>query len=138
VIEVTTAVHANEYLVRELIDEGGVSFGVKRVSRDKSTRQVVSEPYVYGNHEVAKDLADQILHCLREKSEKGYPPRTVLIVNCITNSIVHDDEWHDAVERVKDAQAHFSFAEVFLIDLLRSHSATLYGQKKRARKRKPK
>jgi hypothetical protein len=109
VIEVTTAVHPNEYLVRELIDERGVLFGVKRVSRDKSTRQVASEAYVYGNQEVAEDLADQILHCLREKSEKRYPPGTVLIVNCITNSIVHDDEWDDAVQRVKDARAHFSF-----------------------------
>jgi len=41
VIEVTTSVHANEYLTRRLLHERGGSFGVKGILRDKRTGAIV-------------------------------------------------------------------------------------------------
>jgi hypothetical protein len=45
-LEVTCAVHPNDYLVRELLDRGGVAFGAEGVHRDKSARTIRSEPVV--------------------------------------------------------------------------------------------
>ena len=42
VVEVTTSVHQNEHLTRELLHEQGHSFGVKGISRDRKSRAIVS------------------------------------------------------------------------------------------------
>jgi hypothetical protein len=47
-LEVTTCVHQNEYLTRQLLQERGGSFGVKGISRDKKTRHIVSKPLCAG------------------------------------------------------------------------------------------
>jgi hypothetical protein len=91
-LEVTTAVHQNEHLVRQLINEGGASFGVKSISRDKKTKKIVSAPHVHRGNELANDLAAQILERLRDKGGKNYSPETILVVNCVTNSLIHDSE----------------------------------------------
>jgi hypothetical protein len=137
-IEVTTSVHQNEYLTRQLLHERGGSFGVKGVSRDKKTGDIISKPHVHTPEELATDLAGQIVERLRSKSEKNYQPGTVLIVNCVANSLIYDSEWNDAIERVIKAQVHLAFGEVFLIETVMSYSATLYGARKRGRRHKPK
>ena len=132
-VEVTTSVHQNEYLARQLLHERGGSFGVKGISKDKKTGAIVSKPYVHTNNELATDLAGQILQCLKSKSNKHYPPGTVLIVNCVPNSLILDVEWNDAIERVTKAQVHLAFREVFLLETVMSYSTTLYGNRKRER-----
>lgn len=42
-IEVTTAVHPNDYLSREQLDATGMTWGAKNIRRDKRTREIVSE-----------------------------------------------------------------------------------------------
>jgi hypothetical protein len=133
-IEVTTAVHQNEYLARRLLHERGGSFGVKGISRDKKTGDIVSKPHVHTPDELAADLAGQIIERLRAKSVKGYSPGTVLIVNCVPNSLILDSEWNDAIERVTKTQVHLAFREVFIIEPVMSYSATLYGNPKRKRR----
>jgi hypothetical protein len=131
VVEVTTSVHQNEHLARELLHEQGHSFGVKGISRDKKTRAIVSTPYVTTNDERETDLAAQIIDRIKSKSEKGYTPETVLIVYCVLNGVTFKDEWDEAVKRVTQADAHHAFKEVFLIDTgSASYSATLYGDPK--------
>ncbi|MGO9590666.1 MAG: hypothetical protein ACLP3K_11565 [Candidatus Acidiferrales bacterium] len=129
-LEVTTSVHQNEHLARRLLHERGGSFGVKGISRDKETGDIVSKPHVRTNDELATDLAGQILERLKSKRDKHYPSGTVLIVNCVPNSLILDSEWNDAIERVTKAQAHQPFREVFLIETVMSHSTTLYGNRK--------
>jgi hypothetical protein len=129
-VEVTTCVHRNEHLARRLLHERGGSFGVKGISQDRKTGEIVSKPYVHTNDELATDLADQIVGRLKSKSDK-YPPRTVLIVNCFQNSLTLESEWNDAIERVTKAQAHRAFREVFLLEMVGCHSATLYGDRKK-------
>jgi hypothetical protein len=60
-VEVTSSVHDNDYLSRQQLEESGMTWGAKKISRDKKTRTIVSEPYVYSNDERASDLANQIL-----------------------------------------------------------------------------
>jgi len=126
-VEVTTCVHQNEYLARRLLHEQGGSFGVKGISRDKEAGNIVSKPHVHTKDELATDLAGQMLERLKSKSNKQYPPGTVLVINCIPNGLILDREWNDAIERVSKAQAHLAFREVFLLETVMSHSTTLYG-----------
>lgn len=131
-IEVTTAVHEKDHLARRLFHERGGGFGVKGISRDKKTGEVISKPHVHRNDELAIDLADQIIERLKSKSAKPYPPGTVLIVNCFANSLILHSEWEDAIDGVKKAQVHLAFREVFLIETVMSHATTLYGNCERA------
>lgn len=133
-VEVTTSVHQNEYLARLLLHQKGGSFGVKGISRDKKTGDIDSKPHAHTPDELAADLAGQIIERLRAKSTKSYSPRTVLIVYCVPNGIILDPEWNDAIERVMRAQLHLTFQEVFVIEPVMSHSATLYGNPKRTRR----
>ena len=130
-VEVTSSVHPNEYLVRQRLEQRGGSFGVRGIHREKTTGIIVSRPYVFSGGENAKDLAEQVLLRLSEKAEKGYSPATVLLVNCIPNCLILEDEWADAVERVRKG-GPIAFREVFLLDMLMSHTATLYGDRKRS------
>lgn len=132
VIEVTTSVHQNEHLAREMLHKQGHTFGVKGISRDKKSRAIVSTPYVTTNNERETDLATQIIDRIKSKSKKGYTPGTVLIVYCVLNGVTLQDEWDEAVKRVTQADVHHAFKEVFLIDTgSASYSATLYGDPKR-------
>jgi hypothetical protein len=134
-VEVTTSVHQNEYLARHLLRQKGGSFGVKGISRDKKGGNIISAPTVHTPDELAMDLASQIIERLRTKSAKGYSPGTVLIINCVPNSLILDSEWTDAIERVTKAQAHLAFREVFLIEPVMCYSTTLYGNRRRKRRR---
>jgi hypothetical protein len=126
-VEVTTSVHQNEHLTRQLLHERGGSFGVKGISRDRKTGHIVSTPHVHTNDEPATDLAAQIIERLESKGNKHYPAGTVLIINCVTNHLILPPEWNDAIERVIKTQAHLAFREVFLLELVMSYSRTLRG-----------
>jgi hypothetical protein len=125
-----------EYLARRLLHERGGSFGVKGILRDRKTGDIVSKPHVHTGDELKTDLADQIIDRLKSKSNKNYPPGTVLVVNCVPNTLILESEWNDAIEQVTKAQLHLAFREVFLLETVMSHSTTLYGDRKRRRKPK--
>lgn len=129
-VEVTTSVHPNDYLMRLLLDQHGGSFGVKGIHKEGNA--IISKPYVFSGGENAKDLAEQILARLSAKAKKAYPSATVLILNCITNCLILEDEWTDAVEQVRKAGTKVGFREVFLLDMLMSHRTTLYGDRQRS------
>jgi hypothetical protein len=131
-LEVTRAVHANDHLRRRLLHEGGVSFGVKGLSSDKKTRRIASPSRVHTPAENVRDLVDQITERLKSKGEKPYPPGTVLIVDCIANTLLTTSEWTEAIERLK-TDTQIEFREVFLVEMVGGHSATLYGERKRRR-----
>jgi len=133
-VEVTTSVHQKEYLARRLLHERGGSFGVKGIFRDKKTGNIVSKPHVHSGDELETDLAGQILERLKAKSGKKYSPATVLVINCVPNTLILDSEWNGAIERVTKAQAHLLFREVFLLETLMSHSTTHYGERQRRKR----
>jgi hypothetical protein len=119
-----------------LLHERGGSFGVRGISRDKSTGDIVSKPHVRTSEELVTDLAGHIVERIRGKSNKQYPPGTVFVVNCVANGLILDAEWNDAIERVANAQVHLAFREVFLLETVMSHSTTLYGDRKLGRRGK--
>ncbi len=123
-IEVTTAVHPNDHLVRKLIDQHGPAFGPNGTARDQRTGHIVSKPHVYRNNERVTDLSSQIIACLKKKNAKNYPPETVLIVDCVAG-LLDESEWNDAVQEVRKAKLHSVFREVFLCELVMFRSATL-------------
>lgn len=129
-VEITTSVHPNDYLTRRLLCEGGGSFGVKGVRREG--KAIVSKPYVFSGGENAKDLAEQIIARLSAKANKSYSSSTVLIVNCVPNCLILQDEWKDAVNQVENTKPSVPFLEVFLLDMLMSHTTTLYGDRQRS------
>jgi hypothetical protein len=124
-VEVTTSVHQNEHLSRRLLHERGGSFGVKGISRDQKTGDIVSKPHVHNQEELAIDLANQIIERLDNKRSKNYPAGMVLIINCVSNSLILASEWNAAIDQVTEAKAHLAFREVFLVEMVMSHSATL-------------
>ena len=129
-VEVTTSVHQNEYLTRQLLHKRGGSFGVKGIARDRKTGDIISKPHVHTNDEPVIDLTTQILERLQNKGNKDYPAETVLIINCVPNHLILPSEWNDVIERVTKAQTHLAFREVFLVEMVMSHSTTLYGNRK--------
>jgi hypothetical protein len=134
-LEVTGSMHPSEFLARQLLQTEGGSFGVKGILRDAKTKVVTSEPHVHNNDEIQVDLADQILERLTQKAAKSYPWNTVLIMQCFCNTLTLDTEWTDAIKRVEAAQPNIPFREVFLIQSVSLLTATLYGDRKRSRKR---
>ncbi len=127
-LEVTTSVHKNEYLVRERLHRHGGSFGVKGTSRDKKTGDIISVPRSYSGDELVRKLTEQIVERLRSKSNKRkpYPRETVLVINCVADTIVEPSEWNDTIQRVIEARIDFPFREVFMIEPVLWHTATLY------------
>src|SRR5713101_3938648 len=130
-LEVTSSMHENEYLARQLLMTKGGSFGVKGISRDKKTGEVKSEPHVHSNSEIESDLATQVLARIAEKAAKNYPWNTILIIQCFCNTLTLLSEWEDALKRVAEARPYIPFREVFLIENVGSHTETLYGVRPR-------
>lgn len=134
-VEITTSVHPNDYLRRELAEQGGPCWGVKRIHRDKKTRTIESQPTCFSGGELANDLAGQIIARIADKATKGYPSGTVLIVDCVTDTLTMQDEWDDAIDRIRDAGMHRGFREVFLYNGLMDYQTTLYGDRKKRNRR---
>jgi hypothetical protein len=111
--------------VRQAVNEGTPTFGPKGISRNKKTRKIISEAHVHHENEIAANLAQQIMKALTDKIGKNYPAGTVLIIHCITDTVVHDAAWQSAIEGVRKAGLHTGFGEVFLVDRHMSHSTTL-------------
>jgi hypothetical protein len=115
-VEITTAVHEKEHLVREHINAGEVSFGPKSMSRDKVTGKTVSVAEVNRRDETPRELAAQILIALEKKKKKKYPRKTVLIIDCIPNLLLDESEWQDALVIVKREMGDHKFGEIVLVE----------------------
>jgi hypothetical protein len=124
-LEVTVAAHELDYLRRELISQGRPVFGVKGLKRDKKTRRIESEPVGRNGDELEVDLTARILASIRAKDGKQYPPGTVLIIDCVQDTVLLRDEWERAINQVRDTKISHRFAEVFITDSGQGHSSTL-------------
>jgi len=136
VVEITGSMHENEYLARQLLQTQGGSWGVKGITRDPKTRLVTSKPHVHKNDEIMVDLMGQILSRLESKAEKKYPANTVLIMQCFANTLTLESEWKDSVKRVEEARPLIPFRELFLVEAGNSYTATIWGQRPKARSRR--
>lgn len=126
-LEVTTAVHENDHLLRRIIDEKGHAFTAKGIVIDRKAKKVTSDPYAYRNDESQDDLANRLVERIRAKSTITYPTGTVLVIQCFLDTLFLEDEWNDAIERVKRAGVKHRFREVFIFDSNHHYSATIQG-----------
>lgn len=134
-LEVTTAVHSNEHLSREHVTREGGSFGARGTQRDPITKHTVSRPSVYRNSERQLELAGFVGNIVARKAAKPYPPRTSLIVVCVTEVPLDEHEWCELVESVQRHVVQDRFREVVLQDPLQRRIATLAASPKSNRRR---
>jgi hypothetical protein len=125
-VKVTTAVHKNDHILRKLLHENGGGFTVKGIKRNSKTTKYVSEPYIYCNDEHVIDLANQIIERIKAKNQKTCPDNTVLIIQCFTDTLIYDDEWEDAIRRVKEEKIKCRFKEIFIFDSNHRYTSTIY------------
>ena len=134
-VEVTTAVHENDHISRRLMNEQGHTFGVKGIQKDPRTGKYVSRPHAYTNYEAQDDLAQKILERIKGKNKKEYPRRTTLVIQCFLDTLFFENEWEDAIRKVKSSGVEHKFHEIFLFDSNHHYSATMHGDRGKGSKK---
>ncbi len=127
-LEVTSAMHPNEYLSRELLDSEGFAFGLEGLRR-RENRSIESVPAGYSNRDFVEKFAGFVLDQVAKKEEKAYPQHTTLIVQCTLNLPYMPDEWSDLVDRIKQGSRPSQFSEIYLYDPLGRYSYTIFPAK---------
>ena len=123
-LEVTCVMHPNEYLSRELLDKGGVAFGLEGIRRSK-TREIQSEPVVRRSDFVSS-FSKLILKQLVKKTDTHYPPETSLIVQASLNTLYTPDEWDALVAEVRIGVPKHDFREIYMYDPVAEYSASFF------------
>ena len=125
-LEVTTATHANEYLVREQLHKTGGAFAARSTHRNPKTRAIISEPSVYGHRELENELLTQISDVISKKVQKKYPRPTSLLVRCVVHDVILDDEWSYLVQELRNRGGLFPFREVLLFESISRRLSTIH------------
>ena len=131
-LEVTSAVHPNEYLAREHLNEKGFAFAPRSTNRDRKTGHVTSEPSVYSDMQLAEELVTQIRQILHKKRRKRYPQPTSLLIRCDVN-LLTDDEWDCVVRELKGMDERLPFREVILLEPIGRRFTPIYFRRPKAR-----
>ncbi len=134
-LEVSTAVHPNEYLSREQLNREGMSWGPGLARRDRNTGLAASEPYVRDYREPEREHVAQILDVIRDKQAKRYPAATTLLIRVVVNAPMLDDEWAFIVAEVGKHCGSLRFREVILIEPVSDRFTPAFLRSARARQR---
>lgn len=127
-VEVTAAVHANDHLMRELLNTGTPVFGVEGIERTKDEdgkRLIVSKPTSYNNQSYIETFKQIVIASIAAKVSKQYPQDTTLIVDCSLHTVFLRDEWEEMIRRVREACPAHEFREIFMTDGARGFTAVL-------------
>ena len=126
-LEVTSAVHANDYLLRERLETQGLVYGVGGLSatgtKRSGNREIKSEVVVHSNSDFIHTMGGIVLDSIQSKIAAGYPERTTLIVQCTLNSLYLPDDWENLVQAVHSGLPDHGFDEVWLCDADWNYSA---------------
>ena len=116
-LEITTAVQATEYLVREHLQATGGSFSARGTHRDRKTGKITSVPVATEHSDAVADFATLICSRVAEKAKGTYPPATTLLINCDLGVVVLEDEWDEIIRSVRAtlARDQSRFQEIVLI-----------------------
>ena len=125
-LEVTCAMHPNEYLSRELLETKGGGFGLEGIRRLKNG-DIESIPVGYANKEFIHSFSAIILKQITKKGKIEYPENTTLIVQCTLNTIYMQDEWKMLVELVATKLPSTKFREIYLYDNAGQHSYSFFS-----------
>jgi hypothetical protein len=116
-LEVTSAMHANAHLARELLEKEGHSFGLDGISvtRTKKSRVVTSKPISNSTPDLIKAFAKIVVDEIKKKSNRPYQDGTVLVVDCNLNTIYGEDTWRELIEQLRPSLPEGKFSEIFLV-----------------------
>lgn len=114
-LEVTSAMHHNEYCIWELLNQGKVAYAPEGIDAKKGT-PLQSEPVVFTNDEHVQNFALIIVAEIQKKVKINYPENTSLVVQCHLNNIYTSGEWQLLVSEVERQVAVVPFREILLID----------------------
>jgi hypothetical protein len=123
-LEVTCVMHPNDYLSRELLDNGGVAFGVEGISRVKKTREIRSEPVLRSNMNFIDSYYPLVLSQIAKKAGIAYPAETTLIVQCALNTLYMPEEWDTLITKVRAGLPQHNFREIFMFDAVSEYSSS--------------
>jgi hypothetical protein len=131
-LEVTQAVHKNEYLMRELLITKGGGFGLDGISVSKTKsgeREIKSEPVCYTNQSYIDDMCLIIRNAISAKVAKlsngDYPDDTTLIVDCSLMTLFLQSEWDTLISKVKKDLPPHEFVRIFLTSSSGGYFTTL-------------
>jgi hypothetical protein len=124
-LEVTCVVHPNDYLSRELLDGGGVAFGVEGIRREKKTGDIKSELVIRTNGDFIDSYCALVLSQIIKKADITYPTDTTLIVQCALNTLYMPDEWEALVVKVRAGLPSHCFREIFMYDVVSEYWTSL-------------
>lgn len=114
-IEVTTSVHPNEHLIREVLDKTGVAYGPEGAKRLKNGDAISSVTSHKNRDFIPKDAA-LLLKELNKKAVKTYPLNTTLIIVCKLHLPYTPDEWDQLMKLVYSQMPENAFREIFITD----------------------
>lgn len=130
-LEVTSAVHENDYLAREHLNREGGSFGARGTTRDPITKRTVSVPIRRKYLDNERELVAMVRRRIDSKNRLPYPRNTTLVIRYVAPSLVLQDEWDRAVQWLS-AESHPSrFAEIVLVEGGGDRIATLSRRPRR-------
>ena len=121
-LEITSAMHPNEYWTWELLNQGKIAFAPEGIDAKRGT-PLTSQPVVFTNSEHVSGFAPYVVSSIRRKMDISYPENTSLVVQCHLNSLYVPSDWQLLVSEVERAIVATPFCEVLLIDSL-THRAT--------------
>jgi hypothetical protein len=130
-VEVTEAMHPNEYLSREAIEQDGFVFGLdglKRIYVDGKPA-VESVAVAYSINQQVEQFAGFLLEAIQKKTTKvpAYPPASTLVVSCHLNSLYMADEWETLMDSVRRKIEFGPFIEIYVFDSI-THMDRLFRQ----------
>ncbi|MFM0603653.1 hypothetical protein PQR05_03875 [Paraburkholderia sediminicola] len=119
-LEVTSAVHANDYLLRERLETQGFVYGVGGLkatgTKRSGNREITSEVVVHSNWDFVHTMSGIVLDRIQSKIAAGYPEHTTLVVQCTLNSLYLPDDWEKLVQAVHSGLPDHGFDEIWLCD----------------------
>jgi hypothetical protein len=130
-LEVTTAVHPNEYLAREHLNETGHAYAPRSTSRDRNTGKAISEPSVFSDRQLAEELVTQVRSAIQKKRSRQYPRPTSLLIQCVLTAPLLDDEWDYAIRELQKSEECLPFREVVLLASIGDRFSILHSRKHR-------
>lgn len=125
-VEVTSAMHANEYLMREALQQQGWVYGLNGLKR-----VVVDGVKTVESHAVAetidgqiREFADILVKAIQKKTTKvpSYPQFSTLVVRCLLNTLYAAAEWNALMDSIKSRITFGPFLEIYVYDEVFHHS----------------
>lgn len=126
-LEVTCAMHPNEFLGRELLEKEGFTYGYNGLKRNKDN-SIESLPVSYTGLSFVKEDSEYILNSIKKKCryKNTYPDKTTLVVQAFLSTIYSIDEWKKLVEYVQESLPPSLFKEIFIYELTQDYSHSFF------------